>query len=167
MGRLVSVLSSLEVVEGMRSRWAGPGPRLSELEKVILVANALLIALVVCVLCVRGCEAEEGLASWYSKLDTLEVRNTYTAYNEKFDDTAMTCASLRYPYNTLLKVTNLDNGRSIVVRVNDRGPSRKLKGRIVDLTKAAFEKLANPSLGLIRVRVKAVGGNGGKAEGSS
>lgn len=61
------------------------------------------------------------------------------------------------PFHTRLLVTNLENGRSVMVRVNDRGPAEDLvltQHRVVDLTKAAFAAIADPGQGLIRVRVQ-------------
>ena len=97
--------------------------------------------------------AERGVASWYSQSDVLEVRNVRTANGEVFDDTAKTCASLSYPYNTLLKVTNIRNNKSVIVRVNDRGPHPKFN-RILDLTLGAFCIIEDPDAGLCEVKVE-------------
>ena len=61
-------------------------------------------------------------------------------------------------FNTLLKVTNLNNNKSIYVRVNDRGPAKRLvnRGRIIDLSKKAFSYLDNLDKGLIKVRVEII-----------
>jgi rare lipoprotein A len=91
-----------------------------------------------------------GIASWYSKADP--GINLHTANGEVFDDRKMTCASYQYPFGTLLKVTNLANGKSVVCRVNDRGPNKRL-GRLIDLTLSAFRRIAEPRLGLVRVSV--------------
>jgi rare lipoprotein A len=91
-----------------------------------------------------------GTASWYSQSDPFI--NLRTANGEIFDDTKMTCASWYYPFKTRLKITNLNNGRSIICVVNDRGPAKRL-GRVVDLTRSAFRKIANPNSGLVRVSV--------------
>lgn len=101
----------------------------------------------------------EGIASWYSQRDR-GVRPT-TASMERFDDRQLTCAIWGVPFNTRLRVTNLANGRSVVVRVNDRGPAPRLRlaGRIVDLTRAAFAQLAPLEVGLIRVRVESTEGS--------
>lgn len=98
-------------------------------------------------------KARYGVASWYSETDP--YINIHTANNEVFDDTAMTCASWDYPFHTRLKVTNLDNGKSVVCRVNDRGPAKRLN-RIIDLTKSAFEKIASSRLGLIQVSIQKI-----------
>lgn len=75
------------------------------------------------------CWAETGIASYYGNGEKL---NKYTANGEVFDPTQMTCATYNYPFNTWLKVTNLTNGKEIIVRVNDRGPNKRL-GRVIDL----------------------------------
>lgn len=97
-----------------------------------------------------------GVASWYSRADR-GVKKT-TANMEKFSDKKHTCAVWNLPFNTLVRVTNLVNGKSVVVRVNDRGPAKHLvrKGRIIDLTKAAFLKIADPGDGLIPIKVYAL-----------
>jgi rare lipoprotein A (peptidoglycan hydrolase) len=89
-----------------------------------------------------------GIASWYSKTD--KGIKKHTANNEVFDDRADTCASWDYPFNTRLLVINIVNGKWIVCRVNDRGPAKRLN-RAVDLTKAAYKKIANPKRGLTYV----------------
>lgn len=94
-----------------------------------------------------------GIASWYSETDPFI--NKHTANGEIFDDTQMTCASWDYPFNTLLEVTNTANGKSVVCRVNDRGPAKRLN-RIVDLSKAAFKKIENPRKGLTLVKMRVV-----------
>jgi len=94
-----------------------------------------------------------GQASWYSESDP-GIKKT-TANMEIFDETAMTCAIWDLPFNTKLKVTNIDNGKSVVVRVNDRGPARRLN-RAIDLTKGAFSKISNLNKGIINVRIEEV-----------
>jgi len=72
-----------------------------------------------------------------------------------FNENLLECASWKYPLGTVLKVTNLENGKSVVVRVVDRGPAKRL-GRIIDLTKYAFSQIANLRQGLIKVKVEVV-----------
>lgn len=96
-------------------------------------------------------EKHSGMASWYSKTDP--KINFRTASGEIFDDSDLTCASWYYPFGTLLRVTNLETGKSVLVRVNDRGPSKRLN-RLIDLTKGAFSKIEDPGRGLARVSVK-------------
>ena len=97
-----------------------------------------------------------GLASWYS--DVSPGIRTFTANMEKFDHKKMTCAIWGVPFNTILEVTNIDSGKKVFVRVNDRGPARGLhrKGRIIDLSKTAFEKITDPDEGLAKVKICAV-----------
>ena len=104
----------------------------------------------------KGNDGSVGVASWYSRADR-GVKKT-TANMEKFSDKKHTCAAWNLPFNTLVRVTNLVNGKSVVVRVNDRGPAKHLvrKGRIIDLTKAAFLKIADPGDGLIPIKVYAL-----------
>lgn len=94
-----------------------------------------------------------GVASWYSK-NSPGIRKR-TANNEVFDDRAMTCAMWGAEFNQQLRVTNLDNGKSVVVRVNDRGPHPRFfrQGRIIDLTEAAFSKISPTQKGLIPIQV--------------
>jgi len=91
-----------------------------------------------------------GLASWYGGGEKL---NKYTASGEVFDPEALTCAIWDWPLGTYLKVTNLASGYEVIVRVNDRGPARRL-GRLIDLTRHAFSEIADPRLGLIKVKVE-------------
>jgi rare lipoprotein A len=95
----------------------------------------------------------QGTASWYSRGDR-GVRRT-TANMEVFNDRELTCAAWGLPFDSLLEVTNIENGKSVIVRVNDRGPARRLvrRGRVVDLTKSAFRSIADHRDGLINVRV--------------
>jgi rare lipoprotein A len=72
---------------------------------------------------------------------------------EIFNDSQLTCAMWDMPFNTILKVTNLENGKSVVVRVNDRGPAKRLN-RTIDLTKAAFFRIADLEKGLAEVSVE-------------
>ena len=95
-----------------------------------------------------------GLASWYSEEDP-GVLDT-TANMEEFDDEKLTCAIWDIPFNTLVKVTNVLNGKTVIVRVNDRGPAKRLvkEGRVVDLTKAAFEKIGDLKKGLLAIKME-------------
>ncbi len=78
-----------------------------------------------------------------------------TAFGETFDMHALTAAHRTFPYNTLVRVTNVENGRSVVVRINDRGPY--VEGRDMDLSLAAFLKLAERSRGKINARFERLG----------
>ncbi len=95
-----------------------------------------------------------GLASWYAEFSP-GIRKT-TANMELFDDSELTCAMWDVPFGTIIKVTNLENNKTVIVRVNDRGPAKRLvrNGRIIDLTQAAFAKIADLGEGLIQVKVE-------------
>jgi len=96
----------------------------------------------------------KGMASWYSK-ESPGIKKT-TANNEIFDDSDMTCAMWGVPFHQMVRVTNLINGKSVVLRVNDRGPHFRFvqEGRIIDLTKQAFSKLSPTHNGIIPVVVE-------------
>ncbi len=91
---------------------------------------------------------EIGMASYYN--DKFQGRKT--ASGDKYDRNKMTCAHNTYPFGTLLKVTRLDNQKSVVVRVNDRGPH--ISGRIVDVSWAAAKKLDLVNDGVAKVKVE-------------
>ena len=97
---------------------------------------------------------QRGQASWYSQQDP--GINTHTANNEVFDDTQLTAAMWEVPFHQLVRVTNLENGMSVVVRVNDRGPHRRFvrQGRIIDLSKKAFSDIAPLGQGLIPIQLE-------------
>lgn len=78
-----------------------------------------------------------------------------TAFGEKFDMNALTAAHRTYPANTLVKVTNVENGKSVIVRVNDRGPY--VEGRDMDLSLAAFTRIAERSRGVARATFQRLG----------
>lgn len=77
-----------------------------------------------------------------------------TANGERFNPSAMTAAHKTYKFGTKLKVTNKANGRSVVVRINDRGPY--VSGRCLDLTTGAFKKIASTSAGVATVTYQVV-----------
>ncbi|PIE69761.1 MAG: septal ring lytic transglycosylase RlpA family lipoprotein [Deltaproteobacteria bacterium] len=93
---------------------------------------------------------ETGVASWYGK----KFHGRSTANGETYDMYAMTAAHKTLPMNTVLLVKNLDNDRSVIVRVNDRGPF--VKSRIIDLTYTAAKKLGMAGRGTARVSITAM-----------
>ena len=95
--------------------------------------------------------AEQGIASWYGK----DFHGRKTSNGEIYDMYAMTAAHKTLPMNVYLQVTNLDNGRSTVVRVNDRGPF--VKSRILDLSYSAANELGVVGPGTAPVRIEALG----------
>lgn len=108
--------------------------------KVILLCSVLLVT-----------SANAGVASWYGE----RFHNKRTASGEIFNMNAMTCASNTHKMGTKLLVTNKENGKSVIVKVNDTGGFKKY-GRTLDLSKGAFSKIANTKKGLIEVTIKKV-----------
>jgi rare lipoprotein A len=91
---------------------------------------------------------QTGIASWYGK----EFHGRYTANGEIFDLNALTAAHPTLPLPSIVQVTNLENGRSIELRVNDRGPY--VAGRIIDVSRRAAQLLGFEEQGTAKVRVK-------------
>jgi rare lipoprotein A len=105
--------------------------------------------------------AETGVASWYGYETLTNNKGRMTANGEVFDPEQMTAAHKYLPLPTHVKVTNLENQRSIIVRVNDRGPFPSDRNpssgdRIIDLSSGAAKKLGFHNKGLARVRVEAI-----------
>lgn len=88
-----------------------------------------------------------GVASWYGH----DFHGRRTANGETYDMNALTAAHTTLPMPTIVRVTNLDNGRSVVVRINDRGPFAE--DRIIDMSRAGARELDFERNGLARVRV--------------
>jgi rare lipoprotein A len=91
---------------------------------------------------------ETGIASWYGEA----FHGKDTANGETFDLNAVTAAHRTLPLPSIVEVTNLDNGRSLQVRVNDRGPYAR--GRIIDLSRRSAQLLGFEAQGTAKVRVK-------------
>lgn len=91
---------------------------------------------------------ESGIASWYGA----EFHGKSTANGEKFDKHELTAAHRTLQLPSLVRVTNLENGRSLIVRVNDRGPFSK--GRIIDVSSKAADLLGFKNNGTARVKVQ-------------
>jgi rare lipoprotein A len=95
---------------------------------------------------------ERGLASWTGKA----AQGRMTASGEAYDYRALTCAHKTVPFDTVLRVTRVDTGKIVLVRVNDRGPFKHGDGRIVDLSWAAAKKLGILEQGVTKVFVEAL-----------
>ena len=93
---------------------------------------------------------ETGVASWYGP----GFHGKKTSNGERYDQNAMTAAHKLLPFNTRLRVTNLNNGRSVIVRINDRGPF--VGSRIIDLSKEAARQLHMIGSGTARVSLVAL-----------
>lgn len=94
---------------------------------------------------------EVGVASWYGA----DFHGRRTANGEIYDMYGMTAAHKQLPFDTLVEVENLDNGKKVKVRINDRGPF--IRGRIIDLTYTAADKIKMIGPGTAKVRVRVLG----------
>lgn len=94
---------------------------------------------------------EKGVASWYGDAFNMKA----TADGELFDMNQISAAHTTLPLPSMVEVTNLDNGRKLVVRVNDRGPF--VGGRVIDLSRAAAQELGYDRAGTAHVRVRYIG----------
>jgi rare lipoprotein A len=92
--------------------------------------------------------SETGMASWYGR----DFHNKKTANGETYDMRAITAAHRTLPLPSIVRVTNLENGRSIIARVNDRGPY--VKNRIIDLSEKGAELLGYKMQGTAKVKVE-------------
>ena len=99
---------------------------------------------------VESLPVQSGLASWYG----VEEQGKLTADGERFDRNKFTAAHRRLPFNTMLRVTNEENGRIVDVRVNDRGPY--VKNRVLDLSEAAAKALDMKKAGVTPVKIEIV-----------
>jgi rare lipoprotein A len=106
----------------------------------------------------RGTMLAEGQASWYGP----NFHGKKTASGERFNMYRYTAAHRTLPLGTKIRVVNVDNGKSVVVRINDRGPYAK--GRILDLSKRAARKLGMLSTGTAHVKLYLVKGNVSKQQ---
>jgi rare lipoprotein A len=88
-------------------------------------------------------------ATWYGE----EFNDQVTFSGEKFDMNKMTAASNHFPIGTKLKVTNKENGKSVIVRINDKGAMSKYT---IDLSKGAFKRIAELKTGIIEINVKVI-----------
>ena len=98
-------------------------------------------------------DSRTGLASWYGGGEPL---NTHVAMGSRFDPESAEAAMWGVPLGFVVKVTNLENNRSIFVRITDRGPAKRLGDRVIDLTRGSFRRLAPLSQGLIPVVVQRI-----------
>src|SRR5438093_1549032 len=93
---------------------------------------------------------EYGVASWYKRAP----RPHLTASGDVYDDNQLTAAHRTLPFGSKVRVTNLRNGQSVVVKINDRGPN--IPGRLIDLSKAAAARVGLRHRGVARVRVAVI-----------
>lgn len=90
---------------------------------------------------------ETGMASFYAE----SYNGKKTANGEIYHSSALTAAHKKLPFGTKVKVTNLSNGKTVKVRINDRGPF--VAGRIIDLTRKAAKKIDMINAGVVNVKI--------------
>lgn len=93
---------------------------------------------------------DTGEASYYAN----KHQQRKTASGELYRHELKTAAHKELPFGSKVKVTNVNNGKSVVVRVNDRGPF--VRGRIIDLSKSAFSSIGNTAAGIIDVKIEVI-----------
>ena len=93
---------------------------------------------------------ETGKASFYA----MKYQFRKTASGERFNQFSSTAAHKKLPFGTKVKVTNIKNKESVVVKINDRGPF--INGRIIDLTRSAFSSIGNTDSGVIDVKIEVI-----------
>ena len=116
------------------------------MKRIVLVTLMLLMA--GCSALPKGADVESGQASYYAD----RHQNQLTANGERYSHDRLTAAHKTLPFGTRVKVTNLNNGKSVVVRINDRGPF--VRGRVIDLSKSAFTRIGSLREGLLPVRLE-------------
>lgn len=110
--------------------------------RIVMLCAVLLMSVTV------TAQMQTGKASFYAK----NLSGRKTASGERLHKDSLTCAHRSYPFGTLLRVTNVLNGRKVIVRVNDRGPFHK--GRIIDLSWGAAKELGMIAQGIASVTVE-------------
>jgi rare lipoprotein A len=107
-------------------------------------------AIIISLLLALPCFSEEiGIASHYSTKS-----GNKTASGEKLNDNKLTAAHKTLPFGTIVKVTNISNGKTVNVRINDDGPH--VKGRIIDLSQAAAKELGIIERGISKVKIEII-----------
>jgi len=116
--------------------------------KTIVRYKYLLIALIYILNISPLLAQQKGKASYYSN----RLHGARMSDGTKYHRDSMTCAHLRYPLGTILKVTNLNNQKTVIVKVTDRGPHGR--GRIIDLSYAAAKQIGMISAGIVMVKIE-------------
>lgn len=111
-----------------------------------------LLIMSLCMYCLPAFAQQTGIASFYAKTVKSKMAN-----GQHYHKDSMICAHRTHPFGTRLKVTNLKNNKSVIVKVTDRGPFGR--GRIVDLSWGAAEKLGMIAAGLAKVTVEVYNGH--------
>ena len=92
--------------------------------------------------------SQSGIASYYGK----GLHGSRTASGERHNRNEMVAAHKSLPFGTKVKVTNLNNGKEVIVKINDRGPFTK--GRVIDLSYGAFSQIESPGKGITKVKLE-------------
>ena len=132
------------------------------LSKILVLVVGALLALNFLTGCMSDAAVgatEHGYASWYSEKDGI-----HTASGERFYDGELTAAHRHLPFGTMVRVTNEQNGKSVEVRINDRGPWTG-GGRIIDVSSAAADQLDMKRAGIVPVEIEILAlGSGSRPE---
>ena len=124
--------------------------------KIIFLINILILTLTACSSVQSNKNknwlgyTQTGIASYYAD----KHQNQKTASGEVYQHKLKTAAHRSLPFGTNVKVVNIENNKSIVVKINDRGPF--VKGRIIDLSKSAFMEISDTNQGLLKVKIEVV-----------
>jgi len=138
--------------------------RVLEVLRIYMRCSAVLASSLVFILSLHGCarlthydtrheiagQKETGMASYYSG----KFHRMKTASGERLNNNALTAAHKTLPIGSKVIVRNLNNGKTVTVRINDRGPF--VKGRIIDLTQVAFSRIASLDKGVTKVEISVV-----------
>ncbi len=113
--------------------------------------NKIFLYLIILLISLSSCGSyvnKTGKASFYSD----NLSGSKTANGEKYKPNELTAAHKKLPFGTKVKVTNLNNGKTVTVRINDRGPF--VVGRIIDLSKAAAKEIGMVQDGVVKVKIR-------------
>ena len=117
----------------------------------ILIITVNLDCATQCCMCgTPGGHVQYGKASYYGD----EFHGRKTSSGEVYDKWKFTCAHRELPFGTRVRVTNLSNNKTVIVRVNDRGPF--VRGRIIDLSFVAAQKISMIQEGIVKVKIEVV-----------
>lgn len=120
------------------------------------VILALVVAMAISPVAEAG-KVMRGKASWYDCRQAGQCsKHKITAQGEKFNPNLLTAAHRTLKLGTVVRVTNMKNGKSVVVRINDRGPA--IKSRIIDLSRAAARRIGIAGVGDVKIEVMKRGG---------
>lgn len=118
--------------------------------KIILIKVAIILSLISI--------AYSDTASYYTYESCIRegTSGVFTASGERYNENDLTCAMRSREWGAKYLITNLENNKSVIVRLNDFGPNKKLynKGRKVDLSKGAFKSIADLKKGVIKVKIE-------------